>query len=94
MVMIKKADYKLRVYDSQEQQVLAQVAVESKEDEIVATPEVLKQLSVAYKEVVVGDPLDTQRAISVQIVSRGGNYLWPVDELGFIKKPASLASGD
>ena len=79
MGMIKKADYKLRVYDSQEQQVLAQVAVESKEDEIVAIPEVLKLVSVA-KEVVVGDALDTQRAISVQIVSRGGNYLWPVDE--------------
>ena len=70
----KKADYKLRVYDSQEQQVLAQVAVESKEAEIVAAPEVLKLVSVA-KEVVVGDALDTQRAISVQIVSRGGNNL-------------------
>ena len=59
--------------------MLAQVAVERKEDEIVAVPEVLKLVSVA-KEVVVGDALDTQRAISVQIVSRGGNYLWPVDE--------------
>ena len=75
----KKADYMLRVYEGQEQQVLAQVAVERKEDEIVAAPEVLKQVSVA-KEVLVGDDLDTQQAISVQIVSGGGNYLWPVDK--------------
>jgi len=72
-------DYLLSVYDSQRQCVLAQAAVDSKENEISAAPRVLKKLDLRQK-VVVGDALHTQRRISEQIVAAGGDYLWPVKE--------------
>lgn len=55
--------------------VLAQVAVESKENEIVAAPRLLSQLDLRGV-VVVGDALQAQRALSTQIVEQGGDYLW------------------
>jgi predicted transposase YbfD/YdcC len=75
----KGSDYVLSVYDVTEQQVVAQVAVDSKENEIVAAPRALEGVCLTGK-VVTGDALHTQRAISEQIVDRGGHYLWPVKE--------------
>jgi predicted transposase YbfD/YdcC len=59
--------------------VLAQVAVESKENEIVAAPKVLAQLDLRGM-VVVGDAMYCQRQLSVQVVKGGGDYLWVVKE--------------
>lgn len=73
----ERSDQVLSVYDVQDQLVLAQEAVETKENEIVAAPRILAQIAIAGK-VVTGDALHTQRAISATIVERGGAYLWPV----------------
>jgi predicted transposase YbfD/YdcC len=73
------SDYVLSVYDVSQQQVVAQAAVDSKENEIVAAPRALSRVSLSGK-IVTGDALHTQRAISAQIVERGGHYLWPVKE--------------
>jgi predicted transposase YbfD/YdcC len=73
------SDHVLSVYDVAHQQVIAQVTVDSKENEIVAAPQVLEMVSVAGK-VVTGDAMHTQRALSAQIVAQGGHYLWPVKD--------------
>jgi predicted transposase YbfD/YdcC len=73
------SDYVLSIYNVASQQVVAQAAVDSKENEIVAAPRALKEVSLSGK-IVTGDALHTQRAISAQIVERGGAYLWPVKE--------------
>jgi len=73
----ERSDQVLSLYDIQDQLVLAQAAVDTKENEIVAAPRVLEQVSIAGK-VITGDALHTQRAISAMIVGRGGNYIWPV----------------
>lgn len=73
------SDYVLSIYNVAEQQVVAQAAVDSKENEIVAAPRALEGVCVAGK-IITGDALHTQRAISAQIVERGGDYLWPVKE--------------
>ena len=75
----ESSDYVLSVYDVSQQRVLAQAAVDSKENEIVAAPKALEEVPLQGK-VVTGDALHTQRAISEQIVERGGHYLWPVKE--------------
>jgi len=59
--------------------VLAQVAVESKENEIGALPRLLKTLDL-NGVVVIGDALHTQREVSVQIVEAHGDYVWFVKE--------------
>lgn len=73
----ERSDQVLSVYDVQDQLVVAQAAVDTKENEIVAAPRVLEQVAIAGK-VITGDALHTQRAISEMIVKRGGHYLWPV----------------
>lgn len=73
------SDYVLSVYDGQSQQVLAQAAVESAENEIVVAPRVLERVPLAGK-IVTGDAFHTQRGVSAYIVSRGSDYLWPVKE--------------
>ncbi len=55
--------------------VLAQVALEHKENEIVAAPKLLRQLDLRGL-VVTGDAMQTQRQLSVEIVAGGGDYLW------------------
>jgi predicted transposase YbfD/YdcC len=71
------SDQVLSLYDVQEQLVLSQAAVDTKENEIVVAPQVLDQVEIAGK-VVTGDAIHTQRAISAMIVERGGHYIWPV----------------
>jgi predicted transposase YbfD/YdcC len=53
---------------------LAQIAVESKQNEISAAPRLLGWVDLRNK-VVIGDALHTQRQISIQIGKAGGNYL-------------------
>jgi predicted transposase YbfD/YdcC len=55
--------------------VLVQVAVGAKENEIVAAPKVLASLDLRGK-IVVGDAMQTQRELSVQIIAAGGDYIW------------------
>lgn len=55
--------------------VLVQMAVESKENEIVAAPKVLACLELRGK-IVMGDAMQTQRELSVQIIAVGGDYIW------------------
>ena len=59
--------------------VLAQIEVGVQENEIRAAPRLLGQVDVAGK-VVSGDAMQTQRALSAQIVEHGGEYLWIVKE--------------
>ena len=59
--------------------MVAQEAVDSKENEIVAAPKALGQVPLAGK-IVTGDAMHTQRAISAHIVERGGECLWPVKQ--------------
>lgn len=73
----ESSDQVLSLYDGQDHLVLAQEAVETKENEIVAAPRVLAQVSIEGK-VITGDALHTQRAISARIVERDGDYIWPV----------------
>jgi predicted transposase YbfD/YdcC len=73
----ERSNQVLSLYATQNQLVLAQAAVDTKENEIVAAPRVLQQVSIAGK-VITGDALHTQRAISAMIVEQGGDYLWPV----------------
>jgi predicted transposase YbfD/YdcC len=56
---------------------LAQMAIESKQNEISAAPTLLSWVDLRNK-VVIGDALHTQRQISIQIGKVGGNYLWTV----------------
>ena len=65
----------LAAYLPAEGLVLMQVAVESKTNEITAAPRLLKSLDLRGK-VVMGDALHTQRALLVQIVAAGGEYIW------------------
>lgn len=73
------ADHVLSVYDVQAQRVLAQAAVDQKENEIVAAPRALEQVELAGK-IITGDAMHAQRVLSAQIVARGGDYLWVVKE--------------
>lgn len=75
----ERADHVLSVYDGQQQSVKAQVAVESKENEIVAAPKALDQVDL-HGKIITGDAMHTQRATSAQIVAAGGDYLWVVKE--------------
>jgi predicted transposase YbfD/YdcC len=55
--------------------VLAQVEVGQKENEIVAAPKIIEQLDLRGL-VVTGDAMHTQKALSVKIVTGGGDWLW------------------
>ena len=59
--------------------VLFQVAVDSKENEIVAAPTLLKRLDL-IGTLATGDAMFTQRQLSIQIVEAGGDYLWMVKD--------------
>jgi predicted transposase YbfD/YdcC len=56
---------------------LAQVALESQQNEITAAPTLLGYLDLRNK-VVIGDAMHTQRQVSIQIGKTGGHYLWTV----------------
>ncbi|MGQ9611366.1 ISAs1 family transposase [Chloroflexus sp.] len=73
------ADHRLSIYAVRHQRVPAQVAVGRKEYEIVAAPKALEQVVIAGK-IITGDAMHAQRALSAQIVERGGDYPWVVKE--------------
>ncbi len=60
--------------------VLMQLVVEQdKENEIVVAPQLLQALDLR-NTVVVGDAMQTQRELSVQIVEAGGDFVWVVKD--------------
>jgi predicted transposase YbfD/YdcC len=67
--------YMLAAYLPGEGIVLMEVAIKGKGQEIEAAPQILKSIDLREK-VVMGDALHTQRAVSIQIVEAGGEYVW------------------
>lgn len=67
--------YLLAAYLPGEGIVLMEVAIQGKGQELEAAPQVLKNIDLRDK-VVMGDALHTQRAVSIQIVEAGGEYVW------------------
>jgi predicted transposase YbfD/YdcC len=67
----------LALYLPGEGVTLAQMAIESKQNEISAAPTLLSWVDLRNK-VVIGDAMHTQRQISIQIGKAGGNFLWTV----------------
>ena len=69
----------LAAYLPEEGVVLLQIAVQQKENEIVAAPILLQELDLKGR-VVSGDAMFTQREISVAVLAQGGDYLWFVKD--------------
>ena len=74
-----RGEHLLAAYLPGEGVVLAQVAVDRKENEITAAPRLLETIDLRDK-VVSGDAMLTQRELSRQVVERGGDYLWSVKD--------------
>lgn len=69
----------LAAYLPAEGVVIKQVEVDTKENEIRAAPQLLEGIDVKHK-VVCGDAMHTQRQFSVDILAKGGDYMWFVKE--------------
>lgn len=65
----------LAAYLPEEGVVLKQIEVGTKENEIVAAPQLIEGLYLKDR-VVCGDAMQTQRGLSVDILAGGGNYVW------------------
>ena len=65
----------LTIYLPEEGIVLGQVEVGDKENEISAAAGVLAAVSLKNR-VVCADAMQTQRKLSVEILAKGGDYLW------------------
>jgi predicted transposase YbfD/YdcC len=74
-----QGEHLMAAYLPEEGIVLMQVATGGKGKEISAAPELLKCLDLRGK-VVAGDAMQTQRALSLQILNAGGDYLWFVKD--------------
>lgn len=69
----------LAAYVPQRGVVLLQVAVSTKENEIVSAPLLLSQVDLTGM-LITADAMFTQRELSIQIVEGGGDYLWIVKD--------------
>lgn len=65
----------LAVYLPSEGIVLKQVEVGEKENEISAAPKLIEGLNLKNK-IVCADAMQTQRRLSVEILAKGGDYIW------------------
>ena len=65
----------LSAYLPEEGIVLGQVEVGNKENEITAASGLIADL-VLKNRIVCGDAMQTQRKLSVEIMAKGGNYIW------------------
>ncbi len=70
-----QGEHLLGAYLPAEGVVLMQVRAGERENEIVVAPQLLRCLDLRGK-VVAADAMHTQRALSVQILEAGGDYLW------------------
>lgn len=71
----KQGVHLLAAYLPEEGVVLKQIEVGDKENEINVAPELIEALYLKEK-VVCGDAMQTQRDLSVDILAKGGDYLW------------------
>lgn len=71
----QEGTYLLAAYLPSEGLVLMEVALEGKGCEIPGAAKLLKMVDLREK-VVMGDAMHTQRAVSIQIVEAGGDYIW------------------
>jgi predicted transposase YbfD/YdcC len=71
----RQGTHLLSIYVPDQGLVLAEVAVDRKENEISAAPKVLKQVNLRGK-IVIGDAMHTQRKASRQILAANGDYIW------------------
>ena len=69
----------LALQQAEQNLVLAETAVASRENEISAAPRLLKQVPLRG-QIVRGDAMFTQKKLSRQIVQAGGDYLWLVKD--------------
>jgi predicted transposase YbfD/YdcC len=67
----------LAAYVPQQGVVLMQIEVDSKANEITATPRLLEAIDLRGG-VITGDAMFTQRELCAQIVQAGGDYVFPV----------------
>ena len=74
----ERSDHVLSIYEVQDQQVVAQEAVDSKENEIVAAPRVLEQVLWPEKSSLA--MRCTPKGPSLSRLWLAGDYLWPVKE--------------
>ena len=65
----------LAAYLPAEGVVLKQVEVGAKENEISAAPQLIQEIDLKNK-VVCGDAMQTQRQLSVDVLAKGGDYIW------------------
>jgi len=72
---VQNGTYLLAAYLPSEGLVLMEVALDGKGCEIPGAVKLLKMVDLREK-VVMGDAMHTQRAISIQIVEAGGDYIW------------------
>lgn len=70
-----QGEHLLCAYLPQEGIVLGQIAVEGKENEIVAAPLLLESIDLRDK-IVIGDAMHSQRELSKQIRKSGGDFIW------------------
>ena len=82
----KQGVHLLAAYLPAEGVVLKQVEVDTKENEIKAAPQLLEQINLKNR-VVCGDAMHTQRQLSVDILAKGGDYIWFLKE----NQPSLLA---
>jgi predicted transposase YbfD/YdcC len=71
----QEGTYLLAAYLPREGLVLMEIALAGKGCEIPGAAKLLKLVDLREK-VVMGDALHTQRAVSIQIVEAGGDYIW------------------
>lgn len=69
----------LAAYLPEEGVVLKQVEVDTKENEIKAAPQLIEEIDLKNK-VICGDALHTQRQFSVDVLAKGGDYIWFVKD--------------
>jgi len=69
----------LAVYDPDQRQVVAQVRVAAKTNELGAAPQALNQVSLQDR-LVTGDAMFTHAPLSQSILDAGGDYLWVVKD--------------
>lgn len=75
----KQGVHLLAAYLPEEGVVLKQVEVDTKENEIKAAPQLLEGIDLKNK-IVCGDAMHTQRQLSVDILAKGGDYIWFLKE--------------
>lgn len=69
----------LAAYLPEEGIVLKQIMVASKENEISAAPQLIEAVDLK-KKVICGDAMQTQRQLSIDVLAKGGDYLWFLKE--------------